>query len=549
MERPPLRQVLLLAAIAVGISTTVFAGSLTLLASPTHFVVYHLSGRPSALFVPAIADTLVLATACFAALFRARQGAIAHRALWSCLLCLYPWIFIRNLSAVLGLPFPHRASITVFASCGAIFLVLTLGRSRSVDLAFAKLQRFGKTVLAAVGVVGVFALLQLVSLAVKTRHLNNQVVVDTIRHPISVAPQRRVIWILLDELAFRQLYEHRLTGLQLPAFDQLRAESTVFSNVQPAGIRTEIVLPALITGDAVDHIQSTAEGALTIHDARGWHAFDQRNTVFADADAMGYRTAIVGWFNPYCRILSNVLDSCFWVNHSILDGASDRGMLPNLFYPVQLFAEKLPTFLGLHKGLAPVDVEGGKEHIRDFVELDRASDAALTDPRTNFLFLHMPVPHPSGIWDRQTGKFAVDHSCYVDNLALADDYLAHVRSLLEATGQWSRTTVVIMGDHAWRTQLIWKGSAGWNQDDQLASDGGQFDPRPAYLIKLPYQQTAATVRAAFPAIRTRALLDEILLGQITTPAQLEQWVTGASAAPSVLAQTKAGAPRNRPPHS
>ena len=46
----------------------------------------------------------------------------------------------------------------------------------------------------------------------------------------------RVIWILFDELSYQQVYERRLPGLQLPAFDALAAQATVFTHAVPAGI-------------------------------------------------------------------------------------------------------------------------------------------------------------------------------------------------------------------------------------------------------------------------------------------------------------------------
>ena len=540
MNRPP-QQLPLLAVAAIGVSSTVFLKYLVFLTSPTHLLVYHLSEAPSLIFVPAIADILLLAAACFAAFLYASERTRLHRVLWSFLLCMWAWVFFEDLCLVANVHESHRASITFLALCVASSLLLALVRSEAVDRGFRQLQEFGMFVFVAAGIVGVLALVETTWFAVKARHLNDQTVAETVAHPAHVAPHGRVLWIVLDELAYRELYEDRLPNLQLPAFDQFRAESTVFSNVQPAGIRTDVALPALMTGDAVDKIESAPDGRLSIHDQRGWHRFDQHDTVFADADALGYRTSVVGWFNPYCRILPNVLDSCFWVNHSVLDGfAADRSITRDVLAPVVALTEKLPVFLGLKKTWR-YDVHKGNEHILDFVELDHAADTALSDSRNTFLFLHMPVPHPDGIWDRQTGQFAVDHSCYVDNLALADTYLAHVRRLLETTGQWESTTVVIMGDHAWRTQMIWKGSsAGWSRDDQLASDGGQFDPRPAYLIKLPYQHTGATLQTSFSAVRTRSLLDELLAGQITTPAQLQQWVTGAPRAPETRAQSKGG---------
>ena len=43
----------------------------------------------------------------------------------------------------------------------------------------------------------------------------------------------------------------------------------------------------------------------------------------------------------------------------------------------------------------------------------------------------MPIPHPYGFYDRKKKAFSTTHTSYIDNLALADGYLAHIRQLLE----------------------------------------------------------------------------------------------------------------------
>ena len=65
------------------------------------------------------------------------------------------------------------------------------------------------------------------------------------------------------------------------------------------------------------------------------------------------------------------------------------------------------------------------------------------------------------------------HTSYINNLALTDLYLAHVRRLLERRGQWDSSVVVVMGDHGWRTKLIWKSSSGWTDEDETANRDGQ----------------------------------------------------------------------------
>ena len=136
------------------------------------------------------------------------------------------------------------------------------------------------------------------------------------------------------------------------------------------------------------------------------------------------------------------------------------------------------------------------------------------------------MPHPWGIYNRHTGKFTTTGSSYINNLALADKCLAGLRQTLEQTGQWDSSTVVVMGDHSWRTTQLWhlpRVEYRWAQEDEDASHGGQYDPRPAYLVKLPNQTTAARIDTPYHTVNTRKLFDQLLTNKITTPAELSTW--------------------------
>jgi hypothetical protein len=153
----------------------------------------------------------------------------------------------------------------------------------------------------------------------------------------------------------------------------------------------------------------------------------------------------------------------------------------------------------------------------------------LADKTTTFLLIHMPIPHPGGIYNRVTGALDPRNSTYLDNLALSDRYLAHVRSVLEAQGEWDRSTIVVMGDHSWRTKLLWSGAPGWTPEEEDASHGGQFDDRPGYIVKLPYQHAGTRIDVPFAAVRTRALMDQLMCAKISSPGELSAWVQSVSA--------------------
>jgi hypothetical protein len=300
----------------------------------------------------------------------------------------------------------------------------------------------------------------------------------------------------------------------LPAFDKLAADATVFTHTVPAGYFTDIALPSLMTGQQFDRVGTPAAGfplLLRTTSTGAWHPFDQHQTVFQDALNAGYGTAVAGWWIPYCRILSETLNQCFWVSHSELRGGmfSSQSVISNTESPVlQVMrwhgSSSNSTFF----------------HQLDYWELVEAGDKVLKDRSATFVLLHMPIPHMPGIYNRRTASFALSNASYLDNLALCDRYLAHVRKDLEETGTWDSTTVVLMGDHSWR---IPKG-ADLNPEEMSASDGGQFDDRPAYVVKLPHQDVSARIDTPFAVLRTRALLDNLLTGRIHTPQQLASWV-------------------------
>jgi hypothetical protein len=158
-------------------------------------------------------------------------------------------------------------------------------------------------------------------------------------------------------------------------------------------------------------------------------------------------------------------------------------------------------------------------HQLDYRELLAAGDKLLEDRSATFVLLHIPIPHGPGIYNRRTASFAATNTSYLDNLALCDDYVAHVRKVLEDNGTWDDTTVVLMGDHSWRVSK----DSDLTPEERATSDGGQFDDRPAYIVKLAHQNIPARIDTRFTALRTRDLFDNLFAGRISTSPQLARW--------------------------
>lgn len=517
---------------AFGVATLCNLTVLTLIVSPTHDTIYHLSGPVSGLIVPALFHLLLLTLLLALLLHLATSTPRTQAASWVLLLCTSPWIALRNIAMLYGSILSHALNISLLLLClAAAATVCCLWKPARSPL-YDRAQRIGAVCLSGAAILGVILTLQTLYMGWQARHLND---VASVTPPLqsSAAHHPLVLWIVFDELSYDQVYGSRYPGLQLPTLDQFAQQSTIFTHVVPAGTRTEAILPSLITGIPDDGIRSTSTGQqLYLHvpatpsAPAHWQPFLPTQTVFARARSLGYHPAIVGWYNPYCRLLFSQLSSCAWADQANL-WFMGGSLTYNLFDPILSLFLRVPHLLFPHHLRSFDQVLAARSHIDDYKHLYAHADQTLANPSLDFVFLHMPIPHPFGIYDRRHAVLTTGPSTYIDNLALVDKYLAHLRHVLEQQHQWDDATIVIMGDHSWRTRLLWESGPQWTPEEQRASHGGAFDDRPFFAVKLPHQHTPQTISSTVHALDTDALLQSLLRHRIQTPQQLNAWAIHA----------------------
>ena len=530
-HQEPIRRRLLFSFLpALGITTLCCLWIVGPLASLTHRAVYHWSGPASTLFIPAVVDFLCVWLFYTLLLLTAQTAEKFCVALWTGIIFFLPWATYKSLLLLNSWMPPHWVNHGILGLSLAALTFALLRWKKYEEFVFRRLKNIVTTALCFVGLWGAVLLLQVVWFGWGARHLNTELESHVTNRSVEQmgAKHPRIIWIVLDELDYKQVYGQRLNGLQLPAFDELAKEASIFTNIEPAATYTQIVLPSLITGKHLDEIKTSVAGNLVaVHNSQShsWEPFDQHATVFQDALNLGYKTALVGWYNPYCRIFSEVLDHCFWdlSDLSATRMVPHQSIVQNALNPVLLMPALRDHLLSHLASFDKSSAVIAKLHVSDYEDLFDQADRDLHDSSLDFVFLHMPIPHPVGIYNRRSRTLTTSNSDYLDNLALADSFLDHVRSLLIAQGQWDSSAIVVMGDHCWRTKLLWARSDGWTEEEERASDGPS-DDRPGYIVKLPKQRTGSKIDHPFSAADTRALLDEIMNGDLTSPEAVSSWV-------------------------
>ncbi len=520
----------------MGFTTLFFMWIIKPAVEPKQEALYHWSGPAANFFLPVAFDFLLLwLVLVLFLLLAARKPGRPRAAIWGGLLFFTPWFVAQTLHELDLIPVTHQLDRTLFVGAALATALLTMRWRTSLEPFFARLIDTASTILVFAGLFGVFMLGQLAFRGWQASFLMRKV---PLHQQAQVAPQaHRILWIVFDELSYDQTFEHRFPGLQLPAFDALAATSTNFTNARPFDIYTEIVLPGLISGQPFDDMKPRQTLGLSVHNhvTGKWQSFDQHNTVFQDALNNDYRTSVLGWYNPYCRLLPSVLDSCYWAFRLPTNlMVPSNSISENMLGPIKLLTWRVlgvtpaPIYLYFMR-LFRIPVQSTfytQSHIDDYIDLNARAQAILRGRSSDFVLLHLPVPHPWGIYDRHRGAFTTGSSSYIDNLALADKCLSGIRKSLEDTGQWDSSTVVVMGDHSWRTRQLWDLPVHyreWTHEDDLASRHGQYDPRPAYLVKLPGQTTAARIDTPYRTVNTRNLFDAIMAHRINTPADLAAW--------------------------
>jgi len=369
-------------------------------------------------------------------------------------------------------------------------------------------------VLALLGVCIVWMLPQLVYMAIHPEPRDTRKFVRVIA-PVK-EPQRRIIWIVFDELSQDQMLDHRQPGISLPSLDRFRSQSVMFSDVQPAGYYTELVLPSLLWGKTVTAERSDLAGNLFVKTStHRWQPFPADQSIFALAQQAGWSTGVAGWYNPYCRTYAPWLDWCAWTLRSAIPGNYLQG--ESLWWNVNAPLVRVESKLAGRKYRVPSSAE---IHAADYNELMQWAHELIDDENIGFVFLHLPLPHPGGFYDRRTGRLGVSGS-YLDNLVLTDRSLGKLMQWIGETDLASQTSVIICGDHSWRVPL-WRISPMWTKEDERVS-GGRFDPRPVLMVHFAGETAPKVVSQPFPALREHDLVGTLLHSPMTAT-ELDRWI-------------------------
>lgn len=345
---------------------------------------------------------------------------------------------------------------------------------------------------------------------------------------------RRIVWFVFDELDQDFVFEQRVPGVLLPNIDRLRNSSLYADRVAPAASFTLQALPSLILGLRLSRVETRGLSDLELwpEGRDGAVSWRKEPNVFDEMRALGFNTAMIGWFHPYCRILNNSLTEC---HSESSEHASDDLALESYCGSIGLFRSM--AFLAdwkIQDSLARLHLVHDSppqstlwDSVRarqamEFLNIRAAALRSVTDPRLEFVMVHWPIPHPYGIFNRDTNRLSLrPGSSYLDNLALVDRTLGEVRAALERAGLWDRTTLLVTSDHPLRPD-VWRGRVTW--PPQMQRVFGHHSWRVPFLLKMPGEKQGLVYHGAFSALVAHDLLLAVARGQLQSAEDVRAWL-------------------------
>ncbi|MFX4263651.1 sulfatase-like hydrolase/transferase [Pelotomaculum propionicicum] len=326
----------------------------------------------------------------------------------------------------------------------------------------------------------------------------------------------RIVWIIFDEMDQRLTFEDRPPALKLPELDRFRSHSLYANNAYPPAGETDLSLPSLTTGKMISEVKYDRPNDLLIRISGenkfvGWSTLPN---VFSKVYDMGFNSTLIGWYHPYGRVIGNNLTICSWHTFNNCRKATFSEAMAQ---QTEYFFKFLPL-VGKFKIMNQIsfyDELKLEDRIKSCTEIVNESLEAAVAPEIGLTLIHIPIPHPPGLYDSAKNDYVIKGGGYMDNLVLADRILGEIRQTMENSGLWEKTTVIITSDH-WLRYDIWsKNDLGVN-DNNIESFKKGMDYRVPYMIKLAGQSDGINYNQVFNTVLTHDLILAVLKNEVSS---------------------------------
>lgn len=308
-------------------------------------------------------------------------------------------------------------------------------------------------------------------------------------HRALATPKHRVVWIIFDEMDYALSFVNRPRNLAMPQFDRLQAETFSATHAYPPAGRTNLSIPALLSGRFVSRLDLIGPSDAEVTFEAGSAPVSIRSLAQGNLPQ-----AIVGWWFPYSRLFGGVAhcEDCETEGVPFLYGSGFGSVLGNQMRALVETEERSPfgqtLFMEKFRGCYESVMSRGRVRV--------------ADKAYQSVFIHVPAPHGPFFYNRKTGEndqMNPTLNNYFDELALADRSLGELRKAMENAGVWDSSAVVVSSDHWFRAKPL----LGYGADHRVP-----------FLVKREGQTQGERFDDPFNTVLTRQLMKDLENGTV-----------------------------------
>jgi sulfatase-like protein len=323
------------------------------------------------------------------------------------------------------------------------------------------------------------------------------------RPEVTAAANRIPVFLFLfDEWSYQRSYD----GAELRPFfrnlRQLARRSLEFTNAHSQAGITHLSIPSLLfqrEGVLLPQNGVTVwkQGDSTVQSAK-------LPSIFAAAEARGYRTSLIGFYFPYRAVLGDQVDQI--IHQSYAPKGSRFG------WAMEYFAARNLNFLADPVSQILWDRWNSRRVSENWFRINHKWRASVRDlvrraDRNTFAMIHWPLPHAPFVLNEdgsyrgpfKGARMEGSPADYQRHLALVDVVLGEALAELDTAGLLDQSLVIVTSDHSWKAE----------PDSVRRSAPGARTWVPL-IVKLPHQTTGYRIQTRFCLGQLGALLQRVM---------------------------------------
>ena len=264
---------------------------------------------------------------------------------------------------------------------------------------------------------------------------------------------KNIYFLVFDELSYQYLYEDSEVKEKFASIKKLASDSTNYHLAFAPGSSTMQSMPSYIAGMKLNKVQVVNNKIVSANTGGSVEdvIFSAAN-IFKTAKALGYKTALIGWYHDYCSFLYQDLDYCraysLYKHTPLIDEFS---LLNPIATNLGLLPYQKPFWYLKSQAAISNQINTVKKSLQSSLH-------SINTHNPSFQLFHFSIPHTPFIYDGndyiyRNDAYSQNDIYYNKQLLLVDKIVGQLINELKVLDAYNSSTIILTSDHNYRAMF------------------------------------------------------------------------------------------------